>query len=228
MNLVLNSLTLEGIASVILAIGLVSAYFLGSSLTGSSEAKSREVASQPVSQAQTETGKKKKKGKKEVAKIAEPVPQPRLPGGNENFSPTPAISEQDAEGPSAIVASLEAGAAAQENRVRVKKAKKKAKESATKQAQPMEAPINTPGTKTRAAKQKESAQQAIATQPEDESEWRVVGRSRKANTTANSQASFTTASATDAGSPKDHGSPTTTLGNLGERTVGDLAPVKSE
>jgi len=45
--------------------------------------------------------------------------------------------------------------------------------------------------------------QNILPEPDDDSEWRVVGRSRRANTTADSQASFTTSSVTDAGSPKE-------------------------
>jgi hypothetical protein len=191
----LSSLTLEGIASIILAVGLVSVYFFGGNSTSTSEVQPNETT-QLSTQDSSESRRKVKKGKNESNQSAQIVEQARLPGGNENFSPTLETNEPSADSPTLIVAS---GAAAQEHKGKSKKGKKKGKEIAAKQTQDTQnvsEQLPKPKTRPHAG----SIAHAVP-ETENEGEWRVVGRSRKADNTAESQASLTTTSVTDPGSP---------------------------
>jgi len=202
---------LEGVASVILAVGLVSAYFLGGNLTGTSESKSQDAISQSTSKKVTDTGKKtKKKRTAAVHQSSPPVEQPRLPGGNESFTGPVEVTEPEPEDPALVAASIEAGVAAQEHRAKAKKTKKKVKSSATK---PADATPAASASTAKSAKSKRSGAQIAAPDAdgEGESEWRVVGRKSRANTTADSAASYTTTSATEPGSPKEENPPAQSL-----------------
>lgn len=196
-----SGLTLEAAATVVLAVGLASAYFFGNNLKSSSlaETKSREAT---VEQKGATGGKKKKRGKNEDEESIKGKDEPRIPGGNENFFTGINTNEPGLEDSALIDASLEAGVAAQENR-KSKKSKKKARERTPKPAQQIGLP---PATKPAATK-KAPAPQPASTQRQDDGEWQVVDRSKRKNTTAASQSSFTNASLTDSGSPKENVSP---------------------
>jgi hypothetical protein len=190
-----KSLSLEGVAGVILVVGLASAYFLGGNLSGSPESNSRDAAPKKAADA----GKKsKKKRTAAVHQSAPPTELPRLPGGNEAFT-GPVVTEPEREDPAFVAASIQAGAAAQEHRAKAKKAKKKAKNSAAPAdiTPAVASPIVKP------ARSKRPGTQIITPNADqEEGEWRVVGRRSKINTT-DSTASYSTTSATDPSSPKE-------------------------
>lgn len=190
-----SSITLESIASVILAVGLVSVYLFSGRSTGTaaSHPPVPQVPQKPVNE-----GKKKKKGKGADSDMAKPTQVPRFPGGNDSFGTSSAADEIATEDPALVVASLEAGVAAQEYRGKTKKSKKKTRDRTPKQSQDIQPP--TP--RLNQATPTTSIDKAPPFRRENEGEWRVVGRSRRADTTAESQASFTTTSGTD-GSPKE-------------------------
>jgi len=125
-------ITLESIASIILAVGLVSAYLFSGYLTGTN------VSNPPVPQVPQksigEGKKKKKKGKGEELRDAKPIQSLRLPGGNDPFAISPTTNDAATEDPALVVASLEAGAAAQEHRGKPKKKQKESKRTTSKAA----------------------------------------------------------------------------------------------
>lgn len=200
----------EGIASAVVAVGLVSAYFLKGNFSNNTSPEANST-SQPAPQQSDSKDKKKKKGKKPPPP-SEPVEYQNVPGG---ISLSPTAPDVAAEDSALIAASLDAGNVAQETRKKTKKAAKRAKEPTTKQPQAPEQPtvVDTPAAapKRKPVAKKDTLANLPVAQPEEEGEWRKVERGRKGTGASNitdSQASLTTASATDPGSPTDPNFPT--------------------
>jgi len=186
-----SSLTLEGIATVITAVGLVAAYFITSrGRNGPSEPSGEKGAIEPPKGKGAK--KKKKKGTEArsdpVAEVMNQVPTlHNIPGGSDLFSPAAAAEDDSArENVAALLTSLGAAETAKE-----KRGKKNKKRTAGRE---VAAASPTPKQSSQTAKPAKKAAQstpAVDASTFDENQWTTVNRKKVSTPKTDAETSVT-------------------------------------